>query len=269
MNIPKKIISVIDYIVTRGLAFVVIFIWFRAYYFSNTQAALYALAATLGLIFIFDLLLFKRKKKYAQKKAEQELAQKYTQYFSLRSDKENLLFFETLLSKKFEVQIEDKIIKLRKNNEYIALIPKFLPQKLSPQNLTELIKESKDYKNIIILSGGFSTQTQTFAQTISDKKIYLYDENDTYMLMKEYDCLFELPATPKKASKKAVFMELAQYALSKKRFKGYLFASLILLLYSFVIPYSIYYRIAGSLLLIMAIVSLKDIQLKPKTQKII
>lgn len=93
------------------------------------------------------------------------------------------------------------------------------------------------------------------ANKIPDKKIVLLDSKATFIkLVKPYN-FYPEDLKEIEFSTKPKFKEILKASISKKRAKGYLVASLILLFSSFIIRMNIYYVVFSSILLLLSLVS--------------
>lgn len=266
-----KFSSIFDYIFARTLVAIILFIWVRLYT-TLTLALVYTAALMACLIIIFDIVLKSRKNKQSQKRKELAHCEEIMSQLCIGSDIQNLDFFNKMLSTRHSVKVENSCLTVDVDGEKIPVYLRFLTNKLTPSNITEIVKDSSIFapKKILILSIGATPAATTLIDQIEGIDITVYDDQKVYEMLKDYNTFPELTVKINKKRKKYHLRELATYALSRKRVKGYFFASLFLLFGSFFMGYALYYRIAAIVLMILALVSLKNINLtKTKSRNII
>ncbi|HEY8418862.1 MAG TPA: hypothetical protein VIL03_00255 [Clostridia bacterium] len=264
-----KISRFLDYVFARFLAGLIVFIWIKYYVESWFLAWLYTAITMAILIIIFDLMLKKGKKTETVKdkvKKEQIMNQ-----LCFNSMAQNLEFFEKMLSARYEVQNKKNCLIIKKDDKSLAVFLKFSNSKLAPNNIIDVVKESKelDIKKILILCNGANNNAYSFAACLDGYDISILDDKAVYDLMKKYDTFPEINLKVNKFPKNLQLKEIAAIALSRKRVKGYFFASMLLLFSSFFVKYAIYYRIAATLLLIMALVAMKDFKFVQEKENIL
>lgn len=115
---------------------------------------------------------------------------------------------------------------------------------------------SQKSKNLIFIS---SSQTEDFNQALTNcpTKYYTFNQVDLFKLMKEKN-LFPLQENIKTNNKPKLknIKNLLSKNITKNRFKEFFFSGLGLIFISFVIPFTLYYLIFGTLLLSLSIISL-------------
>jgi hypothetical protein len=264
-----KIARFLDYVFARFLAALIIFIWIKYYIDSWFFAWLYTAIAMAVLIIVFDLMLKKGKKTETVKdkiKKEQIMNQ-----LCFNTAAQNLEFFEKMLSGSYEVENKNSCLVLKKDDKSMAVFLRFSTSKLAPNNIIEVVKESKelDINKIIILCNGANTGAYSFAACLDGFDITILDDKAVYELMKKYQTFPEINLKINKFPKNLQLKEIAAIALSRKRVKGYFFASILLLFSSFFVKYAVYYRTAATLLLIIALVAMKDFRFVQERENIL
>lgn len=255
----NKISRIFDYIFARALATLIIFIWMKYYIDDLTLSIIYTSVIMVCLIIIFDVV-FSKKLKRNSLETDKKHKEPIMNQLCLNSNSVNLDFFNKMLSTRHAVRVEKTCLIIEKGNEKLPVYLKFTTTKLAPNNIVDIIKDGKDFgaKKILILCNGANTLAYSFAASIEGMDIIIYDDKKVYELMKKYDIFPEINIKITKYAKKYKLKEMAAIALSKKRVKGYFLSSLLLLFSSFFVAYAIYYRIAATILMIMALVALKD-----------
>lgn len=253
-----KISRFLDYVFARLTAGLIIFIWIKYYVKSLYLSLLYTAIAMAVLIIAFDII-FRRKKSSDDVKDKIKKEQIMNQ-LCFNSAAENFELFSNLLSKRYEVENKKTCLLIKKDGQIKAVFLKFSPSKLGQGNVIEAVKESKELgvQKILILCNGAQNNAYSFAACVDGYDITILDDKAVYELMKRYQTFPEINQKINKFPKNLQLKEIAAIALSRKRVKGYFFASLLLLFSSFFVRYSIYYRVFATILLIMALVAMKD-----------
>lgn len=233
------------------------------------MALLYTAIIMAILIIILDLIFKKDKGKETQKdkiKREQIFNQ-----LCFNTTTQNLEFFAKLLSARYEVTTQKSCLTIKKGDEVLAVFLKFSTSKLTPNNIIDAIKDSKDLgtKKILIMCNGANNNAYNFAACIDGFDIVVLDDKAVYNLMKKYNMYPEITLKVNKFPKSLKLKEIASIALSRKRVKGYFFASMLLLLSSLFVRYYIYYRIAATIMLAMALIAMKDFKFVQEKENIL
>lgn len=103
---------------------------------------------------------------------------------------------------------------------------------------------------IFFFSHSFSEKALLYAE--SKTRLLLFDDSSTYTIAKKSQSLPDLSDTKIENPFKIIF----QQAVSSEKSKKYFFAGVFLLAGSFLLPYSIYYKIFASLLFLLSILCL-------------
>lgn len=266
----NKISRIFDYIFARALAALIIFVWIKYYIESLTKAIIFTSVIIVSMIIIFDVV-FAKKFKLKNQETEKDKKEQIMNQLCLNSNSANINFFNKMLSTRHPVKTEKNCLIIQKGEDKLAVFMKFSTSKLAPNNVADIIKDAKDLgvKKLLILSNGANPLAYSFAASIIGLDIIIYDDKKVYELMKKYDMYPEIDLKISKYPKKYKLREIAAIALSKKRVKGYFFSSLLLLFSSFFVAYSIYYRIIATILMIMALVALKDFDFVKEKENIL
>ncbi|NLC17209.1 MAG: hypothetical protein GX756_04945 [Clostridiales bacterium] len=265
----NKISRFLDYLFARCLAALIIFIWIKYYAKSWSLSILYTAIVMAVLIIVFDIIFKKDKpKESATDKAKKE---QIMNQLCLNTAAQNLEFFGKLLSIQYDVTAQKSCLIIKKDNLNMAVFLKFSTSKLAPNNIIDAIKDSKEFyaKKILILCNGANANAYSFAACIDGVQITILDDNAVYELMKRYNMYPEINLKINKFPKSLKLKELAAIALSRKRVKGYFLGSLLLLFSSFFVRYYIYYRIAATIMMIMALVAMKDFKFVQEKEKLL
>lgn len=142
-------------------------------------------------------------------------------------------------------------------NSKTILYPSYSLSTFMPQDLVEILSKLKKitFTKLVVCAKDVSREVITLANQIEGITILILDKKDAYnKLMKAYN-IFPENLTELKATTKMKIKEIVAYSLNKKRSKGYFFASIILLLSSFIFRMNLYYVIMSSILLLLSLVS--------------
>lgn len=265
----KMFLSVNNYCMTFKLAnllnlffrllliFFLIFIWIRYTVESLTLSIILTVFCTLLTDFLIQYLLNKKKYINSIKASEIKKLKSVINYFIFNENKDNLTFFYNLVSKKhLAVKKNNFIIINHDNDNNVILYPYFTFKNFSVDDLIFILNKTKKlcFSKIVICSNNFDTDCKSFITKI-DKNILLLDGEQTYLnLLKPYNCIPENIPNEKKDNQ-IKFKHLFKNSLSRNKTKSYFFASIILLISSFIIKFNIYYLIISSILLILALIS--------------
>ncbi len=137
---------------------------------------------------------------------------------------------------------------------------------LNIQRFMEIYNSIKKEKaNKIVITCKEVTDKHLFAFCGNfQEKFLILDEYQTYQrLYKYYNCYPEI--THKyKGEKRLAFKEFLAYSFNKKRTKGYLISSMILVMCSFFVSTTIYYCVVASILVVFALISQFNPYFNPK-----
>jgi hypothetical protein len=221
------------------------------------------------LIIIFDIIF--KKNKPAESATDKAKKEQIMNQLCLNTSAQNLEFFDKLLSERHDVTVQKSCLTIKKDNQIIAVFLRFSTSKLMPHNIIDAIKDSKEFdaKKILILCNGANSNAYYLAACIEGIKVTILDDKAAYELMKKYNMYPEINLKINKFPKSIKLKELAAIALSRKRVKGYFFASLLLLFSSFFVRYYIYYRVAATIMMIMALVAMKDYKFVQEKEKVL
>lgn len=238
------------------LIFMLFFIWVRFYEKNLT----FALAYTAILTFAFDCLLNfiikKRDTRANLKNSELKNAENYCNYFIFNNKQESVLFYSKLLSEQFPIIKKTDYIVFENDSEVCVLYPLYSYDKLKISDIITInnISKKTNCKKIIICASDYENGVREFATRLPIKIILLNKYESYEKLMKKFN-YFPKETLNFATTKNQTFKNILAYSFNRKRAKGYIFASLVLILSSFFVKISIYYLIISSVLLLFAIFS--------------
>lgn len=238
--------------------FLIFFVWIR-YILRKLWLSVFV-SALLSVLVCFVSWFVRRKKslKKGLKLKEKEDAE--NMFFSLACDNNPIDFFVKLASKKHNnISKHKKYIVINHEKEKVKTLLYFFASfdGLNISKFIEIyqqIKKEKASKIVICCKCVPDKQLFTFCENFEEKFLILDEFGSYEKLYKFYDFYPEMTHKYKK-EKKLVFKDFLAYSFNKKRTKGYLFSSLILILSGLFVRTTIYYCIVASLLIVFAVVS--------------
>lgn len=237
--------------------FMLSFVWTRYFIKNLTVALLSATLITLCLDFLLRLFNKSRNKKNILATSEKDLIESCALAFLFNDDKGNIDFFSKLLKheqKDFEKKSRYIVIKNCDNKQ--ILLPFFTFNKFSADDLICCINQTKkeNAQKLIICTNEIDSSTTRLASKISVNVIILDKESIYEKLLKPNNSFPEKKVEITNTAKMKL-QDFLAYALCKKRTRGYLLASFVILLSSFIVRYNIYYVIFSTVLLLLSLVS--------------
>jgi len=252
-----KLSSIFSIFFRLAVIFFVVFIWIRYFVESLVFSVFLSVGATILIDFFIHFIL--NKKKYISNLKNEEIIkiEQIKNTFILWQENKTSAFFLKTLQSEFDVKKESKILILKKDKRTIAIKTKFTYRNFSVDDLIEFAVKTKKYNpcKLVVCSSGFDKECFSVSNKF-DVEIILLDTEQTYInFLKKYNC-FPSPLVKSNISNTEPNVKsLFSNAISRNKTKGYLLASVLLLLSSFIIKFNFYYAIMSSLLLILSAVS--------------
>ena len=244
-----------------SLIFLICLVWFRYFVSDFTLSIVYTVLTTLIIEILIHFLAGKRQNKLNLKSSELKHASQIALTFALDSEKALNFLFDLAKQKHKTEKKKNYILIKNKNVEsgqdyFNILLPYFKLENFSKNDLAKILNTLKNvqYEKLIICSGAFSKDVFSFIKTLRQKIILLDAENAYNNLYKKYN-FFPNELVELKQDAKIKLKDFFSLALNKQRSKGYFFASIILLISSFLFRMNLYYVISSSILLILCLVS--------------
>lgn len=251
----RKINLIFQEVLKFFLIYLLVFVWIRFFIRKLFLALLITLLVSAFIYMIIFSLLRKRKNKEGLKIKEKEDAE--NMFFSLVLDDKRMDFFMKLaLSKHKNVKKYNKYLIIEhENNIKTLLFIKADFENLTIPKFVELYNKLKGKaQKIVFVTYSFDREVTSFARNFDTYFIFL-DRYMTYeRLFKFYNIFPEIKQKYKK-DKKLTFKDFVAYSFNKKRAKGYLLSSFLLVLSAIFVRTTIYYCITASVLILFAIFS--------------
>ncbi len=236
------------------LLFVSVLLYYRL--FQNLL-----ISALLGLLTLICLDLVLRILKREEKKkltAEQERRKQATLnqlVFSTKRDALSL-YYEIARAKVPATTLEPPYILMDDEGKRMAMTTEFSVGTLQPERLLECYQNLPEgIEELFVLCIAADARCRTVIQSVSAVKIHVLEGDLCYRLLQENGIYPKLSEKPVKVKRARMILSSA---FSRKNFKGYFFSGLLILALSFVTPFSLYYRIFGSVLLLLSAYTLRN-----------
>lgn len=248
--------QIVSTVIRVSLIFLLCFIWARYYIRSLLWAIL--LASALTLIFDWLLTYFSKQKNLKARLKKEELikAEGYSNNFIFNNKSVALNFYFKLLSKEFSPIKKADYIIFEKENKKIILFPYYKFNKLLVEDIIYVYNKIKNLfcDKVILCINEISEQVKKIAMKLPIKFVIL-NKYETYeKFMKKYD-IFPAETFNFDENQKLTFQNVLEISLNRRKARGYIFASVILLISGFFVRVTIYYLIMSSILLLLSIFS--------------
>ena len=251
-----KVSIILDSFFITTICFIVTFIWFNRY----IKNAIWSFVICIFLSFLVFFTLFKHfLKKYnlaSIKSKELKFADKCFMGLTFSDKKTLVSFFEKLLAAKC---ISDNIYSNTNSFFYVSIRSPLTSKNFIEANEFYLSQDSG--KPLCFLCKTFDT---SFSELLSLSEIHysVFTSSDVFLLMKSknlYPTIKEEKINRRERLKNAKSKFLS--SLSRKHFKKFFLSGLSLIFISMFVPFTSYYTLFGTFLLILSIVCLtkKDI----------
>ncbi len=250
----KTIYKAISKVFRLFIIFLISLIWCRYFISDFTISITATIIATFLIDAIISLVFYSKNKKLNLKNSEICKAENYCNKFIFSEKSYSINFFYNLFLKKYKTTKTTKFVIIEKNNIKNIIYPIFKLEDLCYEDVITAYNSVKKYKpqKLIICVNKANTNVVNIANMLEIKTIIL-DKFQTYQsIFKQFETYPEEYAIK---TEKTTLKTLLEYSLNKKRTKGYLLASIILLFSGMIVKYNLYYLIVSSLLLLLALFS--------------
>lgn len=257
MNIPKKI----DYVVTRIILFIIFLLWIRYFVRNIWWSVLYAAVAVAAISVAMHFALKFRRKKIENTAKKTRAVKDFTRQLIYSEHVYQLDYFASVLSFRYHVLRKEDFLIVQDTDTAVFL--RFSLNKLTAADIVDVYKRSMAYntRNAIIITNGMSSAALNEARSIGSVNIQFYSESDAYLLAERAGIYPEQAVTAPEKKKLIKVHEFIAFATDKKKAKSYFLSSLALVFASLILSFSLYYIIFASILLLMTVVCLFDLNL--------
>jgi hypothetical protein len=239
---------IIDSLFYFFISFVIFFAVFN-YFAPKNYAVVCAIFLSIAVTMILAKKAITSNKKISQSKQEETKKNKVITQFNFGTKIEVNEFFEKLFVKNGYV-VERKKFGLFIKDKNVAVFPLFGFLDVGKSHVVRVYNSIPLSYTAYILSEKFCSDTVDFAKRFNGK-IVLIDKNQVYSYLKEHDFFpSEKYSFPK--NKGASFAFFKNF-FKKKKAKSFLTFGFLFVLYSFFIPFKLYYILFGCAFLILGL----------------
>lgn len=242
----------IDTIFISVILFFISFVWLRKYIKNAILCFLICNLISICLFFVIFKYMLKKYKINNLKNKELKESEKVFLTLKYMDDKSLANYFEKLMNAK---QIAPQIYE--HNDLYFYIEPRLPLSETDFLQANNFVQSADKQKPLCFVSKTTSNEFLSLLEN-SPVKYELYTEIDLYTLIKETKIYpFEFaPQTSGKKQKLSNIKNKIINSLTKNHFKDFFISGLSLIVLSIFIPFSKYYMIFGSILLVLSVASL-------------
>ncbi len=257
-----KLFNLIDQLFISICIFLVVYSWVNFYIRDLWTTFILSLVFSFAIIFVIFYYLDRHKtKKINTKKKADEIA-KYHLAFRLMSRSQKLELLTSTLSDKPSISLNnDNLTYMTNNKKHLILLATHL-EKLTQNDLINLL-EGLSNKDIDIIEIICNTCTIINTKLFKDKDIVIIDRDRLYRDYFEASNIYPDISLIDNSITKFNWREFLLNLFKPNKSKSYFLAGFILLFSSIILPYHIYYRVVGTVLMIFALAC----KLLPKFKK--
>lgn len=166
------------------------------------------------------------------------------------------LYYEIARAKVPATALEYPYLLMDDEGKRMAVTTEFSIGTLQPERLLECYQNlPKGIEELFVFCIAADSRCDAVIQSVADVKIRVLEGDACFRLLRENGIY---PQLPEKAVKVKHVRGILANAFSRKRFKGYFFGGLLTLALGFLTPFSLYYRIFGSVLLLLSAYTLRN-----------
>ena len=247
----RMMFSVIfDSVFAGFAAFLITFVLFSC--FLGKGAAIFlALVLALGLTALCFYFLYGRRGKGAASVLATKEKENLFFYLGLQKDNKKL-FLNLFGALGKTAAVTKKGIYVRENDVYVY--PFFSFDGVKKDDLSFAYTASGG-KKAVVLAPAYTPELQLFARTFGER-LHLLGGEDVYALFKKANMLPHAALPENTLSKKEKLYALLRTVFTRRRAPKYFLFGVTFLLFSFLVPYKLYYILFGTLLTVFSVVCL-------------
>lgn len=251
--IKSKIAIFLDCFMLSIISFLLIFSWIYRLSRIRLLSILLSIFISLVLFMIMYRIFIKKYKVSSLSAKENKQLLTIVNILKFSSEKDNTAYFEKLFSAKL---IEKNIFKNKFSYFYIVVSNKLNSYDFVIAN-NFYLSSSKKLPLYFICDGTSEEFAEIFSQ--SPIKYGLFTVNDLFEIIKQKKLYPNGYVTTPKKSRKEIIKQTGKIfasSINKVRFKEFFFTGLSLVVISVIVPFSIYYLISGTILLVLSFLCL-------------
>ncbi len=252
----KRLAFILDMIISRSVMGILLFIWCRYFIKSLWPAALVALTLLIGISAAIEIIMAPRRKRKRILEQKEEAAKAAAALFTFNELSLCLEHFDRALKKNRKVKINEKCLLVEGGGDPYLLYPHYTGQKLTNSDLTAFVVDSRKYgvcRLAIICGSGYVPSVKLLASEIEGIKVSLIGSMQAYDLLLSSGAIPAAAVSKQKRNYKEIARALKSALINRKRAKGYIMSSIVILISSLFVRMSIYYLIFSSPLLALSL----------------
>ena len=245
--------SLIRYVCILSISIVWINYFVRKFSIALTLSILLATGVEIIMYWLYYRSI-KNKQLTNANTAKQLALHNYMLYTALPSQ---LLYYANILKQTYCSQIYKDCIVAIFDNKKVCYIPKYSIDSINVMAVIECIRIGLRHKadKIIVLTNEICSHAKQYIDNAHGMEIEIYNLSKTINLIIGNQSIPDCPITISK--NKPTFRQYAGIIFTRAHAKGYLMSGIIIMLSSLIVPYSIYYIIMGTIMLLFALICLQ------------
>lgn len=260
----------LNLILRISIIFLICLIWARYFVSNLTMVLVYTALATVIIELAIHFFLQRKTKKLNLKKDEEKLVEKITANFIYDPSLAINYFFE-LGKINYNPEKHKNFVILNSKTDAkqkTIIFPCFSFSVFDEQQLVNALRQTQrfDATKLVVCCKSYSKQASEIAKKFTTE-IVLLDAKDCFLKVMKPHNYFPQNLKEIEFKQRPTFKQIVMLAFSKKKIKGYLLGSFVLLLSSFFVKMNIYYVVVSSLLLVCCLVCLLVPENKTAQQK--
>jgi len=247
-----KFINALDSIFVSFSIFLICFAWLEFYIRDIWLSLVISVFVAFCVIFLLKYLKDKKLTKKMFLIEQDKKVENYSINFQLYSDTKKLSLIKNFIKDK-EVKLVAKHLEFIVNDIKTIVIQSFNCENFTKTNLLEILRsyETKCDK-LIIFTNNIAKDCLSFAKNITNLKLILLDKVDFYNLCVKNNIKVEEKISLK--TEKVSLKNIIKNFFSSTHFKGFFISGCILIFTSIIFPFTNYYLIFGTALIIISLI---------------
>ena len=230
------------------LIFFISFLWIGSLIENLLIVLLISILCSIILGKILGIVYNKKQQSISESLKEQKKMVTASNQLLLCNDYKKVIdFFLKLFSDKPNLITTEKAIFW----ENFVFIPLYNTRKIYFDKVLEIYKTYHSIPNIVISGISFDDESMEFVKSVSNVRIHLFDEKNTFRIFKKHNLYPDFNITLKEKDK-INFSKIKELIFSKRNTRNYFMSGIIILISSIFIRYNIYYLCFATLLFIMS-----------------
>lgn len=257
----SKFAKLSNKIFTYFIFFLICFIWSNIYLKNIIICTIFSVI----MAGVFSLIVFKIfKNKHTKKQRETELENKLnlttTNLIFLTKQEQTNYFYKVIKFSNSTAVKTDNYIKL--NNTIIIPLFNF---ELTPNEFISVYLKHKTATQVIILTNKLSANLEIMLSKLNLENLKIFCAADTFYKIINPTEIYPESLIKLKSKPVIKFKELLYVAFNKQNSKKYFGGGIVLMLFSFVYRFSLYYQIMATILFLFSLFSHFNTRFNPPT----